>query len=117
MRYELPGQEDVWMAFGAPGDKTILFTAAATHVRLQNYDPQQPVMYSLVDPPTLKTHWKSLKPDGNIMVWLNGGTKVYLRKKRWIRGFSVGAKDAAGASVSYPDDVTASVEVEEVNMS
>lgn len=118
MRYELPGQENVDLAFGGVGDKTLRVTPiASTHVRLKNYDPLQPVMYTLTDPPAVGTVWQSLGPKAEVLVFLNGATKVYLRKKRWIRGFPLGAFKADGSSIDYPADVTAAIEVEEVDMS
>lgn len=84
----VPGQDDISLAVGAGGDKTVTVTLAGTHVKVLNEDSQQGVMYSLDPAPTFPDDWEKLDPEEEVVVPTGGSTTLQLRKKTFIRGFN-----------------------------
>jgi hypothetical protein len=85
--YNVPGQDDLSLAIGAGGDKTVTVdVTGATHVRIWNEDPQQHVLYTFDGTPTFPDDWSRLDPRENVVVPTGGSTALYLRKKTFIRG-------------------------------
>lgn len=112
MRIEVPGQENINLAFGAGGDKTLKIVVAATHSKIKNYDPMQGIMYTLTNPPAIGTVWQRLDPLSEVTVFMNGAGFMYLRKKRYIRSLGPHLFETIPS-----DDVTACIELSELNMS
>jgi hypothetical protein len=113
MRYEVNGQEDVSLVVGAPGNKTLTIAVAGSHVNLQNHEPRQPVMFSIVAAPVFPNDWQMLAPEASIVIDMAGGAALYLRKKRWLRYVDPSARIAPAGSDFVGGDVTASVDVTE----
>lgn len=113
MKYEVPGQDDMTLALGAPGDNTITVPVATTHVWLTNQDAKQPVKYATAAAPAYPTDWASLSPGERIIVKMATGN-LYLRKLVWFRATFIGQpRDPA---TNTPPDVRATVEVAPTNI-
>jgi hypothetical protein len=84
----IPGQDDLSLALGAGGDKTVTVPVTGTHVKILNEDPQQGVLYTLNPAPTFPADWDKIDPEEELMVPTGGSTDLYLRKKTFIRGFN-----------------------------
>lgn len=107
MRVEVPGQENVAVALGGAGDKTVTVAIGSNHVNLHNLDPVQHLMYSTAAAPVFPAGWKMLGPGLDTKVWMNAGVALHLRKKWLIRG------DRVESTVL--NDVPLSVDYEEIN--
>lgn len=108
MKYEVPGQDDMTVALGAPGDNTITIPVTTTHVWLTNQDTRQPVKYSTVATPAYPADWGSMSPGEKIIVKMTT-TNLYLRKIVFFRATFLGQpRDAA---TNTPPDIRATVEV------
>lgn len=86
--YIVPGQDDLSLAIGAGGDKTVTVTllVTSTHVRIKNEDQTQHVLYTFDATPTFPADWKRVDPREEVMVPTGGSTALYLRKKTYVRG-------------------------------
>lgn len=82
----IPGQDDITLAVGAGGDKTVTVAVTGTHVKVLNEDPQQGVLYSLDPAPAFPADWDKIDPGEELMVPTGGSTSLFLRKKTFIRG-------------------------------
>ena len=116
MKYSIPGQDDVSLAVGAVGDKTVTVVTTTTHVRLTNFDSNQVIMYSEINgvgQPAYPADWRRLDPDEkDVMVRMSGGgVNLYLRKKTWFRPPLTNRKRADML------DTPVTVEVEGINVS
>lgn len=105
--FNLAGQDDVGVAVGGGGDKTVTKTISTTHVRLQNLSDNQRVMYSIAASPSFPTDWEMIEPDSKILVAMEGSTTFHVRKKIWYRTLI--------NQYSDPKDVQARLMVEEIN--
>ena len=120
MNYEVLGQDDMSLDVGAPNDKTLVITlTGGNHLRIRN-DSDQPIIYSMIDlpapipPPThpiFPGEWNRLDPKEETLFPVLTWTKLYLRKKVYYRAIAYGQEG------SDLEDVTANVEVNEVNIS
>ena len=100
--YEVHGVADIKAALGV-GDIQIT-GIASTHVEIQSYYDLGRVLYSIGAVPAFPADWKAIEKSDQVLVFLNGGVQVNLRKLIYQR-------DIDG------EDISATVSVEEVNIS
>ena len=83
----IPGQDDLTLAIGAGGDKTVTVpVTGGTHAKIMNEDQTQHVLYTFDPTPSFPADWDRIDPGEEVMVPTGGSTNLYLRKKTYVRG-------------------------------
>lgn len=113
-KYQVPGQDNMQLAVGAVGDKTITIPIATTHVRVTNLGDIQPVKYSVVAAPAYPADWADLSPRQQVIVKMIGGN-LYLRKRVFFRYSSIG--QTRNDPTYVPPEVKQTIEVEPFTIS